>query len=412
MASADGAATAVRQANARGCLLALRAAGSPRTLADLAEQTGLSRPTVDAVLGELTAAGSVRPVDAAPSASPGRPARRFTFDPTCAAVAAIDIGERSVQCLLADAAGTALSRERIDLGDVGPGQRLRAIEQVVRTCSEGRALPAAVGLAVPGILSAQGPLAQSLAVADLVGVDVAAELTARLGCEVAVENDIKLAAYAEHHLSPTPTDIAFVQIGHRISVALILDGQILQGRHRLAGELGTQRGMRWTRSSQRGRLRWSTGEDARALVEAAASGEQAAIAEIDEFCAQIAPRIASLVLTVDPEQVVIGGGLSRAGDTLLEPLRRHVHHLLTSPGKPELVRARLTTDGALIGALGLAFEHGSRRLTGVPGVPPPWQRFPVGPALPEAGADSPVTGAAEPAVGTADPAATTSEGPS
>ena len=40
---------------------------------------------------------------------------------------------------------------RIDLGDVGPGQRLRAIEQAVRTCSEGRALPAAVGVAVAGV---------------------------------------------------------------------------------------------------------------------------------------------------------------------------------------------------------------------------------------------------------------------
>jgi len=42
------------------------------------------------------------------------------------------------------------------------------------------------------------------------------------------------------------------------------------------------------------------------------------------------------------------------------------------------VPARLTTDGALVGALGLGFAHGSARLTGVPEVPAPWHRFDAG----------------------------------
>ena len=388
MASADGAAAAVRQANARTCLLALREAGSPLTLADLAEQTGLSRPTVDAVLAELVEAGSVRPVAAAHSAARGRPARHFEFDPGAAAVAAVDVGHRSVRCLLTDAAGRATGYHRIEVpvdggrGGTGAKARLEAIEQVVRRAAPAHRDPAGVGLAVPGIIAADGRLAQSLAVQDLVGTDLTTELSARLGCPVAVENDIKLAAYAEHHLSDSPSDIAFVQIGHRISVALIVGGRILQGSHRLAGELGTQRGMRWTRSSQRGRLRWSTGDAAEELFARAAAGDRAAAEEIDGFCAEIAPRIASLVLTVDPETVVIGGGLSRAGDTLLTPLRRHVHHLLTSPAKPALTAARLTTDGALIGALGLAFEHASVQITGVSEVPPPWRCFTAPPPAP------------------------------
>lgn len=229
----------------------------------MAEQTGLSRPTVDAVLTALAESGPVRVVAAAPSTAPGRPARRFTFAPEAATVAAVDIGDRSVRCLLTDAAGRMVATGRREYAGNGAAARLDAVAQVVQDAAdEGgtdeRLSPAVVGIAVPGILDADGRLAQSLAVKDLEGTDISSELSLRLGCPVAVENDIKLAAYAEHHLSARPADIAFVQIGHRISVALILGGRILQGRHRLAGELGTQRGMRWTSTSRRGRLHWST----------------------------------------------------------------------------------------------------------------------------------------------------------
>lgn len=312
----------------------------------MAEQTGLSRPTVDAVLTALAESGPVRVVAAAPSTAPGRPARRFTFAPEAATVAAVDIGDRSVRCLLTDAAGRMVATGRREYAGNGAAARLDAVAQVVQDAAdEGgtdeRLSPAVVGIAVPGILDAAGRLAQSLAVRDLEGMDIAAELSSLLDCPVAVENDIKLA-----------------------------------------GELGTQRGMRWTSTSRRGRLSWSTGDDAAPLFARAADGDQAALAGIDAFCAEIAPRLATLLLTVDPEQVVIGGGLSRAGDLLLAPLRHHVHHLLTSPGKPVFRTARLTTDGALVGALGLAFEQGSVQVNGVPEVPPPWHRFPAPPDHP------------------------------
>lgn len=89
--------------------MALRAATEPRTLAELAEHTGLSRPTVDAVLTDLSKSGPVRVVPAVPSSTPGRPARRFAFQPDAATVAAVDVGERSVRCLLTDTGSSELS---------------------------------------------------------------------------------------------------------------------------------------------------------------------------------------------------------------------------------------------------------------------------------------------------------------
>ena len=197
----------------------------------------------------------------------------------------------------------------------------------------GRA-PSAVGVAVPGILDPAGHVSRSLAAPALEGVDLAGALAERLGCPVEVDNDIKLAALAEHHLGPAADSIVLLQLGHRVSVAVIVGGAILQGAHRLAGELGSQRGMRWTDSSVRGRLTWSTGDDAQELLERAAAGDPGAVQEVEEFCAQIAPRLATVLLTVDPERVVVGGGLSRAGETLLAPLRRAVGRLLMTEHAP------------------------------------------------------------------------------
>lgn len=449
MSGADRAAAAVRQANARDCLLSLRDTGVPMTVGELALHTGLSRPTVDAVLAELVAHGTVQPSTRSEATTPGRPARRFVFEPTATLVAGVDVGARSIRCTVADAAGTVLSRSVVPSTPDKCPDRIEAIVRTVRNAvaqtqqqlaaanavdgdHEDRARPeptakvdhgqhagkqqdvpvgrhsgpidhdqpepgpdtaddpgssddstagyrvpqlAAVGLAVPGILDHQDRITQSLTVPEWVGIDLKAQLAERLGCAVSIENDIKLAAFAEHHFGDNVESLIYLQIGNRISVSVIIDGKILQGSHRLAGELGTQRGMRWTETSERGELRWSTGDQAEELFRRAAAGNHEAQQEISLFCAEIAPKITPLLLAIDPERLIIGGGLSRAGDALLDPLRRHLHHLLTGDDKPELTPAQLTSEGVVTGALGHTFEQSSRDIFGIAGVPAPWNRL-------------------------------------
>lgn len=374
MAVSEPAQAAVRHATTRECFLALREAGGALSVAEIAARTGLSRPTVESVLRDLAATGLVAEAPPEGSGRPGRPARRLVLEPGAASVAALDIGARTVRCLRVDAVGGELSRTAVplDRSDV-PGSLMAALR-------EAGPLPQALGVSVPGVLDAQGRPVHSLVLPELGGLDLARELEDRTGAPVVLENDIKLAAYAELHLGPAADSLALVQIGHRISVALVVHGRILQGAHRLAGELGTERGMRWTRTSRRGRLHWSTGDEARPLLERAGRGEAQALAEVEAFCREIAPRLAALLLAVDPEALVVGGGLSRAGAVLLDPLRAAIQERLTAPGRPRVIGAALPTGGSLVGALGRAFEHGSSTLLGVPGVPPPWTR--LGPKTP------------------------------
>lgn len=83
-----------------------------------------------------------------------------------------------------------------------------------------------------------------------------------------------------------------------------------------------------------------------------------------------------IALTVDPALIVIGGGLSRAGDDLITPLAKAVHHMLMTDGKPVITTSLLKSNGTLCGALGSAFETHSTEILGVPGVPPRWHRWP------------------------------------
>ena len=385
---ADLAAAAVRRANARDCLGLLLDDPRPLTVAELSVRSGLSRPTVEAVLQDLIAAGPVHSIEPSESNAPGRPARRFTASAATSLVAGVELAPGMIRCTVADASGQVVARTRTPLDPGAPDDLLDAVaEAVLETvrsrpgndhdsrADAGSPRPrlTAVGLALPGVLDHDQRLARGDAMPELTGMDVAAELSQRLGCTVAVDNDLKLAAYAEHHLARTADNLIFVKLGSRISLAVMVDGRIVQGSRRMAGEFGGQPGMRWTSACDDEGLRWSTGRDARPVFDRAAAGDRQAIAEIDGFCAEIAPRLATLVLALDPEAVVIGGALSNAGAVLLDPLRHHLDQLLT--GAPPLVAAGLADDGAEAGALGHAFAVGSQQILGIPEVPPPWCRL-------------------------------------
>ncbi|GAA2091642.1 ROK family transcriptional regulator [Microlunatus panaciterrae] len=368
----------VRRLNSIACLQAVRDAASPLSVSGIAERTGLSRPTVEAVLADLAAGGLIKESHAFPRGT-GRPARRFVFDATAGRVAGVDVGPHSIRVLVADLSGHVIGRSTTRIsGREDADSRLTtvrdAVESALGKSGAGLGDLRAVGLGVPGILGVDDRIVSSLAIPEWVGEDLTGRLGSLLHCPVVIENDIKLAALAELHAGAAQgvRNLAFFQIGHRVSLALIMNGQIVQGSHRLAGELGSLRGMKWTSTSVRGELRWSSAPTARDVFRAAAEGDVSARAEVQSFCAEIAPRFGTILLTVDPDLVVIGGGLSGAGRQLLDPLQAAVDRVLMTPEKPPITASALASAGAVTGALGSAFHHCSAEILRLPGVPAPW----------------------------------------
>lgn len=130
-------------------------------------------------------------------------------------------------------------------------------------------------------------------------------------------NDVKLGALAEHWRG-TAADVQVVYIlaGHLVSVGILIDGQVRQGRHGAAGEIGYLKAARWYE-----------------VRDALAAGKPI---DAPEFIDDLATGIAAAVLVVDPDKVIIGGGLSQAG-AYAAPARSEV---VASPRAQRPRRAR------------------------------------------------------------------------
>ncbi len=372
MDTARGAAQAERSANQVACLRFLADADEARTVGAISEGTGLSRPTVHAVLDDLLETGLVEAASPA-TAGPGRPARAFRFARETGLVAGVDLGPRGARAIICD-----LSGRRLGYAELAPERKAdlslipRALDAAAGSIDLGRLR--AVGVGLPGVVEADGRLRASLAMPDLVGLPVAELLAKELEQPIVVDNDIKLAALAEQRggAGRGYSDVVYLQIGHRLSVSIVLNGVIRQGRHRLAGELGAQRGMRWTRNAQRGQLVWSVRPTSAEVLSAAASGDADAQAEVEDFCAQIAGRIATVLLVVDPEVVVVRGGALQDSGALLRPLAAAVEQELVFPERPPFVASALGREAVVLGAVGNAFDRCSSGIYGVHDYPSPW----------------------------------------
>ncbi len=374
MDTVRGAAQAERSANQVACLRFLADTDGAQTVGVISSETGLSRPTVHAVLDDLLEAGLVVPTGPS-TIGPGRPARAFRFAREAGLVAGVDLGPRGARAVICD-----LSGRRLGYAELEPDRRagVAVIERAIRAVAEESSIDVerlrAIGVALPGVIETNGHLRASLALPELVGLPIAEIVSQDLGRPVAVDNDIKLAALAEQRVGAGRgySDVVYLQIGHRLSVSIVLNVVIRQGRHRLAGELGAQRGMRWTRNAQRGQLTWTSRSTGEAVLKAAADGDPDAQAEIEDFCTQIAGRIATVLLVVDPEVVVVRGGLAQESGVLLRPLEAAVEKEFVFPERPPFVASALGREAVVLGAVGNAFDQFSSSIYGVHDYPSPW----------------------------------------
>lgn len=369
----------IRHANALACIDVFRAVDEPLSISDIAARTGLSRPTIESVISGFELRGLVTEVEAAEAASSGgRPARRYALEATSALVAGIDAGPRNVRVLIADLRGHIIARAtKVIAGAPASDERLDIVSAVTAEALERSGVPAAnlqaACIAVSGIVGESGRLIDSFAVPEWNGVSIAEHIAAGFDCAAVLENDIKLAAYAEHHMGAAQDvdNILFIQIGNRISLSQTFDGQIFQGAHRSAGEVSSLRGMHWTKTSVKGQLTWRSGQTAEQVFASAATGDATALDEVTAFIQEIAPLLTTVSLVVDPARIVVGGGLSRAGDLFVDMLREEMHRLIVLANKPEVTASPLGSIGTASGALALAFQFGSESLFGIADVTVP-----------------------------------------
>ena len=357
----------LRELNSLSIVRALRD-HPPSTVTELSRRTGLSRPAVDVIAQGLVTDGWASVLEPGASSAVGRPARRYQFRAGAGHVLGIDVGVHKILALLADLDGNIVRsvRHSVD-AEAGPADRLAELDEVVNAClTEAGKTPAdiwAVTVAVTGAVDSAGRTSFFTPLPGWRSVDLSGHLATRFSCPIVVENDCKLAALGEQWqgAATDADDIVYLLAGMRTGAGLIIDGVLRRGFGGAAGEIGALKQVRWLNAP--GHLQNCPGvpdtvspDDAAAWVfNAARDGHRAARAAVGRYVKDLAVGAAALVLTLDPQIVVYGGGFSRSADLVLDPLRRELaKHCLRVP---ELRASTLSDEGVALGALRLALDQ-------------------------------------------------------
>lgn len=293
-------------------------------------------------------------------------------------IAGVDLGGTSVRVAITNDEGEIEARRSWPVPRGEPAKVLdgigRAIDELVRGVWPA-AKVAAIGVAMPGAVNPASGTGSSLA--NLPGwdhVDVAEALARPRGVPIAVENDANAAAAGEGWLGAArgASTHVFVAYGTGIGAGLVVDGWLHGGAHRLAGEVGFMpmtrahvRAPDWRQGlegaiggraiGERAALVFGEGAGAGALFDAAASGDAEACAWLSMLTDYLAMALCDVIAVLDPEVVVLGGGVAIAqGERLLAPVRELVH--ARAAVRTRIVLTELGEDAQILGAVRLAID--------------------------------------------------------
>jgi predicted NBD/HSP70 family sugar kinase len=388
---AGGSPSVLRHLNTRMLLRTVRESGG-MSRAELITSTGLSRPTVNQVVTELLRGELLIEADedTPTRVRRGPKPRMLRINAAQGALLGIDVGAHKSLILLSDLQGKIVATIRVETSEENEPDGLigRVRAAIAELLDAHNVRPEHLHQAVistPGIVDpGTGRLGLAPQLPALNGQDVGALLG--LTCPTVVENEMHLAVLAEQWRGAArgAQDVVYVGVGVGVGAGVMINGQIHKGSTGAAGEIGyldfgigssdieSSQGTfetlvgaralaahgRELASKHEGRALLESANDPNAITAvdvfvSAQKGDAAALLLVDEFAATLARGISALVLILDPAIVVVGGGMSKAGPTLMDPLRLHLEALLPTRG-PRIVASELGDEASALGALRMA----------------------------------------------------------
>ncbi len=296
-------------------------------------------------------------------------------------VGVVDVGGTTMRrgVVELDATGTPVLAEIVT--EAAAATPAEAVVQVLDMAEAASRDAAAVGVVLPGVVDENvgiGVWSENLGWRD---VPFAQLLRERLTVPVAVGHDVRAWGAAERRWGAARglADVAVVVVGTGISAALVVDGRPLVARG-MAGEFGHLRvagdepcacggtGCLEAVASAAGIVRQYNAVAVRPVTgaievaDAVRRGEALAVDVWETALDRLADGLAALTTVAAPEVIVMGGGLSRAGDELLlDPLRSRLTARLHYTPVPILRGTAFSGTGGLIGAACLAADSGAAR---------------------------------------------------
>jgi glucokinase len=311
-------------------------------------------------------------------------------------ILAIDLGGTQIRAALADPQGMLLARAATQTrAEEGPeaviGRIIECAEQVLEGVERTRVI--GVGVGAPGPINPwTGVLYNPPNLPGWEAVPLADRLAATLGLPVYAGNDANLAALGERRFGAGQgmDDLVYMTVSTGIGGGIISGGQLVVGARGFAGEIGHQTlepdgplcgcgqrghlealaaGPAIARAARRALQEGATSlmaelvDDpehitAETVTEAAVRGDAVARQILERAGFYIGLGLVNVIHMVEPQRIIIGGGVSQAGELLFAPIRRTVAERLMSPvyRGVEIVSAALGDDVGLLGAVALVLE--------------------------------------------------------
>jgi len=305
-------------------------------------------------------------------------------------IAGIDIGGTKIAVALADADGKILSHFRFPTQVERGAHRIldNAITEIERISKETGTRLSAVGVGCGGPLDrARGLILSPANLPEWDEFPITNLLETRLKVPVLLDNDANAAALAEHKYGAGRgfKHMVYITISTGIGGGLIINGELIHGVGDGAGEVGhitvlpdgpacgcggqgcLESLCSGTSIARRARERLQSGAQssmtamvkelnqvtAHTVAEAARDGDSLAVEIWDETIYYLAIGINNVIVTLAPEAIILGGGVSTAGEQLLEPLRRQLQMRVKMVPfeKVRILQATLGGDSGIYGAL-------------------------------------------------------------
>ncbi len=306
----------------------------------------------------------------------------------------VDVGGTKVLGGVVDENGSVLKTARRDTPREGGAALTQAIADVAHELMADSAIES-VGVSAAGFVSSdRKTMLATPNIAGWNGVNLDDELTAHIGLPVVIENDANAAAWGEARFGAGrgKRHMLMLTVGTGIGGGIVVNGDLSRGAFGIAAEIGHMRvvpeghlcgcgargcfeqyasGNALLRHAREaiaaspdiarnllsrgdGSLEGLTGK---AITDAAREGDAVALAAFNTTAQWLGAGIASLSVILDPECVVIGGGVIDAGEVLLEPTRAALIRYMPFAGKhpyPEIIAAQLGNEAGLVGVADLA----------------------------------------------------------
>lgn len=249
----------------------------------------------------------------------------------------IDLGGTKIEGRVLSRSGDELARRRILAPQGDYENSVRALVDIIRDLASDVAAPVSVGIAMPGSLSPSTGLVRNANSTWLNGRPLQQDLEAAVGQPIRMANDANCFALSEavDGAAAGATSVFGVIVGTGCGGGVVIDGRILEGARGIGGEWG-HNPLPWSEPDEHpgpecwcgrkgcmemwasgtglsGDYKRRTGElvSGHEIVSRAALGEPAARTSLDRHASRLARGLAHIINVIDPEVIVLGGGLSK-----------------------------------------------------------------------------------------------------